>query len=162
MKRRMLAVAGLASLGVAGSTGLAQGATATIATVFGGVTAQDFPVVIQLSKTGRKVVSADIGLDLKCQMPPDITIPDGVKNIPVSKAGKFAAEQAVTHIPADPVAGIPAFDVSAKLTGTVNKARTRIKGTWQRKVVIYDPADPTGVAIVDTCDTGVLRYTAKN
>jgi hypothetical protein len=57
---------------------------------------------------------------------------------------------------------VPAIDVSASLTGTVNKARTQIKGTWQRKVVIYNPADPTGVAILDTCDTGVLRYTAKN
>ena len=126
------------------------------------MTAQDYPVVIQLSKTGRKVVRADIGLDLKCQIPPDITIPDGVKNIPVSAKGKFSAEQPVTRIPASPATGIPALDISAKLTGTVNKARTRIKGTWQRKVVIYDPNDPTGVAVVDTCDTGVLKFTLTN
>jgi hypothetical protein len=160
MKRRMLAIAALTSLAAAGPIAIAQGAT--LGTVFGGVTAQDFPVVIQLSKTGRKVVRADIGLDLKCQMPPDITIPDGVKAIPVSAAGKFSAEQPVTRIPADPVNGVPALEISAKLTGAVNKARTKIKGTWQRKVVIYDPNDPTGVAVLDTCDTGVLRYTATN
>jgi hypothetical protein len=160
MKRRMLAVAALASVAAAGPIAIAQGAT--LGTVFGGVTAQEFPVVIQLSKTGRKVVRADIGMDLKCQMPPDITIPDGVKNVPVSAAGKFSAEQPVTRVPADPASGLPALDVSARLTGTVNKARTRIKGTWQRKVIIYNPADPTGAAILDTCDTGVLSYTAKN
>jgi hypothetical protein len=160
MQRRMLAVAALASLGIAGPVALAQGAA--LGTVFGGVTAQDFPVVIQLSKTGRKVVRADIGLDMKCQMPPDITIPDGVKNIPVSAAGKFAAEQPVTRVAADPANGVPALDISAKLTGTVNKARTQIKGTWQRKVVIYNPADPTATQVLDTCDTGVLSYTARN
>lgn len=160
MKRRMLAVAALASFAAATPIAIAQGAT--LGTVFGGVTAQDYPVVIQLSKTGRKVVRADIGLDLKCQMPPDITIPDGVKNIPVSAKGKFGAEQPVTRIPADPAAGVPALDISAKLTGTVNKARTRIKGTWQRKVIIYNPADPTGVAVLDTCDTGVLKFTLTN
>jgi hypothetical protein len=158
MKRRMLAVTTLASLAAAGPIAIAQGAA--IATVFGGVTAQDFPVVIQLSKTGRKVVRADIGLDLQCQLPPNITIPDGVKNIPVSAAGKFTAEQPVTRVPAEN--GIPALDISAKLTGAVNRARTRIKGTWQRKVVIYDPNDPTGTAVLDTCDTGVLRYVANN
>jgi hypothetical protein len=161
MQRRMLAVAALASLAVAGPAALAQAATLTH-TVFGGVTAQDYPVVIQLSKTAKKVVRADIGLDLKCGMPPDITIPDGVKDVPVSAAGKFAAEQPVTRIPADPALGVPAFDVSAKLTGRVNKARTQIKGTWQRKVVIYNPADPTGAGILDTCDTGPLNFTAKN
>lgn len=160
MQRRMLAVAVLASLGVAGPVALAQGAT--LGTVFGGVTAQDYPVVIQFSKTFRKVTRADIGLDLACQMPPNIQIPDGVKNIPVSASGSFAAEQPVTRIPADPAAGVPALDISAKLTGKVNKARTSVKGTWQRRVVIYNPADPTGTAVLDSCDTGVLRYTAKN
>jgi len=165
MKRRMLAVGALTSLAVAGPITAAQGASSranvTQGVVYGAVTSQSFAVMIELSKTGRKVVKAAIGLDLKCQVPPDITIPDGVTNIPVSAAGKFQAEQAET-VPADPVSGVPRLDVTAKLTGQVNKARTRIIGTWTRKVVIYNPADPTGVAIADTCDSGLLRFTAKN
>jgi len=166
MPRRMLVVAALASLSVAGPITAAQGAASrskvTQGVVYGAVTAQGYPVVIKLSKTGRKVVRATVGIDLKCQVPPDITIPDDVKNIPVSAAGKFSAEQPVTRIPANPAAGTPAIDVSAKLTGQTNKARTRIKGTWQRKIVIYNPADPTGVAVLDTCDSGVLNFTATN
>ena len=160
MQRRMLAVTALASLGIAGPVALANGAT--IGTVYGGVTAQEYPVVLQLSKNGRKLVRADIGLEMKCQMPPDIEIPDGVKNIPIGAAGKFTASQPVTRVPADLAAGVPAFDVSAKLTGRVNKARTQIKGTWQRKIVLYDPADPTTTKVYDTCDTGVLSFTARN
>lgn len=166
MKRRMLAIAALASLAAAGPIAAAQGASSRAKTtqgvVFGAVTSQGFPVVIQLSKTGRQVVRATIGLELKCQVPPDVTIPDDVTRIPVSAAGKFTAEQPVTRIPADPVNQVPALDISGKLTGTVNKARTQVRGTWQRKVVIYDPTDPTGVKVLDTCDTGILSFTAKN
>lgn len=166
MKRRMLAVAALTSLAVAGPIAVAQGASSrakvTQGVVFGAVTSQGYPVVIQLSKTGRQVVRATIGMDLTCQVPPEITIPDDVEKLRVSAAGRFSAEQPVTRIPADPAAGTPALDVSAKLTGTVNKARTQIKGTWQRKIVIYNPADPTGTAVLDTCDSGVLRFTARN
>ena len=169
MQRRMLAVATLAALSVAGPIAAAQGAASkkvTQGVVYGAVTSQGYPVVIKLSKTGRKVVRATIGLDLKCQVPPDITLPDDVKDISVSAAGKFAAEQPAERVttPGDPAQGIPplTLEVSAKLTGKVNKARTRITGTWQRKVVIFNPADPTGVAILDTCDSGVLKYTATN
>jgi hypothetical protein len=170
MQRRMLAVATLAALSVAGPVAAAQGAASkskvTQGVVYGAVTSQGYPVTIKLSKTGRKVVRATIGIDLKCQIPPDITLPDDVKNIAVSAAGKFTAEQAPERITTagDPAQGIPpiTLEVSAKLTGQVNKARTRIKGTWQRKVVIFNPADPTGVAIADTCDSGVLKFTAEN
>lgn len=158
MQRRMLAVAALASLAVAGPVAIARAAT-TPHVVFGAVTTQGYPIVIKLAKSGRQVVRATIGLDLVCQKPPNITIPDDVTKIAVSATGRFTAEQPVTHIPADPTTMIPALDVSAKLTGRVNRARTEIKGTWQRKIVIYDVADPTKV--FDTCDTGPLRFTAK-
>lgn len=167
MQHRMLAVAALASVAAAGPIAGAQGASSktgvTQGVVFGAVTSQGFPVVIKIGKTkGKDVVKrATIGLDLKCQMPPDITIPDDVEEIPMTK-GKFAAEQAPQVIPADPTTGVPKLEVSAKLTGQMNARRTQIKGTWQRKVVIYNPTDPTGTAILDTCDTGVLNYTARN
>lgn len=166
MKRRMLAVAAMAVLAVAGSSAIADGATSpakvTQGVVFGAVTKQGYPVTIELSATGRKVVRATIGMELTCGMPPNIDIPDDVKNIPVSASGLFKASQPETTIPADPTTGAPKLVVSASLTGRVNKARTQIKGTWQRKIVIYNPADPTGVAVFDTCDTGPLAFKAKN
>ena len=167
MQRRMLAVATLAALAAAGPIGVAQGASSkskvTQGVVFGAVTSQDFPIVIELSKTGRKIVRATIGLDLKCATPDvSLTIPDGVRNVAVSASGKFTAEQPVTREPANTATGTPAYDFSAKFTGTVNKARTRIKGSWQRKLVLYNPADPTATQILDSCDTGVLSFTARN
>jgi hypothetical protein len=162
MQRRMLAVAALASLAVAGPVAIARAAT-TPHVVFGTVTSQGYPIVIKLSKSGRLVVRATIGLDLVCQQPPNITIPDDVTRIAVSATGRFSAEQPVTRVDANPATGVPALDVSAKLIGRVNKARTEIKGVWQRKIVIYDPADPMGVGTpLDTCDTGLLSFKATN
>jgi hypothetical protein len=171
MQPRILASAALASLAAAAPLAIAQGAGAQTkakakakvvqGVVYGGVTAQDYPIVLELSKSGRQVVKANIVLDLKCKAPPDGALPDSYTKLPISTAGKFSYTAPVTRIPANPTAKTPALDVSGTITGQVDKAKTRIKGTWQLKVVSYDPTDPTGAAVLDTCDSGVLHYTAR-
>ena len=69
MQRRMLAVAALAAVAATGPIAAAEGAASAKAAknfVFGGVTSSGYPVVIKLSKTGKQVVRATIGLELKC------------------------------------------------------------------------------------------------
>ncbi|HEY1539953.1 MAG TPA: hypothetical protein VGF63_11185 [Solirubrobacteraceae bacterium] len=168
MQRRILAVAVLASFAFTISSAPSGAATKSASkakvapgVVFGDVTKTGYGVVIELSKTGRKVVTAAIGLELVCGMPPNINLPDGFKDIAISKAGKFSSSLPVTRIPADPSTGQPAIDVSASIKGQLNKAKTSIAGTWQRRVVIYDPTDPTGVAVYDTCDSGAVKFRAK-
>jgi hypothetical protein len=163
----MLAAAALTAVTVAAPIAGAQGATATKAKVvqgvfYGGVTVAGYPVVIQLSATGRKVVRATIGLELKCTTPGDITLPDSFKDIPVSKTtGKFSHTYGPEEIAADPATGVSKVQVSGSISGTVNKAKTRVKGTWTQKIVAFSAADPTGATILDTCDSGVVSYTAK-
>jgi hypothetical protein len=165
MQPRILAAGAMASLATAGSLAVAQGAAATTkagvahGVIYGGFTTQDYPVVLELSKTGRQIVKASIVLDLKCAVPPDASLPDSYTKLPISAAGKFAYTAPVTRIPATPTT--PAIDVSGTITGQIDKAKTRIKGTWQLKIVSHDPMDPTGVAVSDTCDSGVLHYTAR-
>jgi hypothetical protein len=170
MQRRMLAVAALASMAaagpIAGAEGAASKAKALAGVVFGGTTTQDYPIVIELDKTGRKVAKLDIALDLTCQTPDTtITIPDGIDGtkatITVSKTGRFSAQQPVTRIPADAASGTPALDVSASITGRINAKKTSIKGSWERKVVFYDPTDPTTTKVLESCDSGSVRYSAK-
>lgn len=160
MQRRIFAIAALAACVVPLPTAVSA-AKAAAGVVYGAETSPGYPVVIELSKTGRKVVKASIGLELKCQMPPDVTLPDAIRNVPVSRTGRFRTSQPVTRIDADPATGQPALDVSASVIGRVNKARTRITGTWQRKIVIYNAGDPATSGVFDTCDTGALRFTAK-
>ena len=131
--------------------------------VFGGVTAQDYPGRHRAVEDRRQVVTATIGLDLKCQAPAGHHDPGRRHEEPRGQRRRQVRRRAARHArsPPTPRSGIPPFDVSAKLTGTVNKARTRIKGTWQRKVVIYDPTDPTGVADPRHLRQRRLKYTAK-
>ena len=58
---------------ITAAQGAASRSKVTQGVVYGAVTAQGYPVVIKVSKTGRKIVRATVGLDLKCQVPPDIT-----------------------------------------------------------------------------------------
>ena len=167
MQRRILAVAALTALVIGGPVAASGAATkkkaaptSAAAVVFGTVTKQGYPVVVELSKSAKKVVRAAIGLELECGMPPNITLPDAFTNMKISKAGKFADALPTTRVPADPSIGLPAVDVSAAISGRLNKARTSITGKWTRKVVIYEPSDPTGVAIQDTCLTTV-KFTAR-
>ncbi|MBA3748533.1 MAG: hypothetical protein H0W96_13725 [Solirubrobacterales bacterium] len=166
----MLSLAALAALALPAvvlSTGVAQGAVSkariTQGVVYGGVNASSgYPVVIELSKTGRKVVKATMGLELKCTMPGDVTVPDTFKNLPVSKTGKFAFSYGPEEFPAtDPASGVSKYQAFGSITGTVNKAKTRIVGTWSAKVVAYAASDPTGATVLDTCDSGTLSYRAK-
>jgi hypothetical protein len=171
MQRRMLSVAALASLAVAGPIAGAQGAASKSkvmqGVVYGGVTVvtnvagakeSSYPVVIKVNKAGTSVVKATIGLDLRCTAPGEITIPDEVSDVPIKK-GLFVAVQPVKHYDADAAADTPPFDVSARVTGRVNRAKTRIKGSWTRTLVLYDPAAPT--TVVDTC-AATVPYTADN
>jgi len=170
MQRRILATVALAACAVAAPVTAAQGsARSSVAqgVVYGGVTGaigdlQGYPVVLELNKAGTKVMKADIVLDLACQVPPNATgIGDRYKNIPIKK-GAFKGSFGPQRVAADPVKGTPALDLSGTIAGKVSKARTKITGTWSYKIVAYNPADPTGVAVLDTCDSGNVKYTAKN
>jgi hypothetical protein len=168
MQRRMLAVAALASVAAVVPITSAQGATAKSKTltdvVFGGVTAQDYPVVIELSKSAKKVVKATIGIELKCAAPGgDITVPDVFKDLPISSTGKFSYSYGPQEVPStDPTSPVSKVILSGSITGKLNKARTKITGTWNAKIIAISAADPTGNTILDTCDSGSLKYTAKN
>lgn len=178
MQRRMLAVAALTTLATAGPVAAAQGSASKPkvmqGVVFGGVTTvvsdgvrvPSYPVIIKINAAGTRVLRATIGLVLKCGEPPDIDIPDDVtprkgEPIPI-RNGRFSAEQPVERVAADPAKGTPAYDISATVTGRINRRHTRITGTWRRKIVIYSPADPTAATVADTCDSGPLKYTADN
>ena len=166
MQHRMLAVAALATIAAAAPLAAAQGATTSKAKVtqgvfYGGVTAAGYPVVIQLSKTGKKVVKATIGLELTCTTPGDVTLPDTFKNLPISSTGKFSYTYGPEEVVGDPATGVSKVQVSGSITGKVNQAKTRVNGTWNQKIVAFSAADPTGATILDTCDSGVVSYTAK-
>ncbi len=169
MQRRILDVAVRASCAVVGQVTAAQASVSTSkvtpGVVFGGVTGfggaglQGYPVVLELNKAGTKVRRADNVVDLACSVPPNLTgFGDDYENLAI-KRGTFKSSFGPERMPGNPALGVGPVDVSGSLTGRINKARTKITGTWSMKVVAYNP---TGVAVKDSCNSGAVRYTAKN
>ncbi len=169
MNRRILAVAAVATCAIAGPITATQASatksSVTQGVVLGGVTGvtagalQGYPIVFELNKAGTKVRRANIVIDLACTVPPNVTgLGDKYSNLAI-KRGTFKSSFGPERVPANPALGVGPVEVSGSLNGRINKARTKITGTWSLKFVAYDP---TGVAVKDSCNSGAIRYTAKN
>jgi hypothetical protein len=123
-------------------------------TVYGGVTAQDFPVVIETSRNGRKVVEAGIAIRLTCTSGAGIIVPDGYRAMSVSKKRKFTFSFGPV---VDRNDDGTSTDFEGSISGAFNKARTKVSGKWSLKATDRDAAG----AITDTCDSGSVSWTAK-
>lgn len=127
-------------------------ATKTSGTVYGGATSQGLPIVIQTSKSGRKV-KALIAIRLKCTSGAIFTLPDGY-SMAVSKKGKFGGTFGPeTNRNQDGTS----TDFEGSLSGTFNKARTKVSGKWSFKGTDRDMAG----AVTDTCDSGSVSWAVK-
>jgi hypothetical protein len=151
------AIAVAAPLAAAASdTGAARAAGAAArGVVYGGFTAQDWPVVVEVSKDRRRVVRTAIGLTLTCA-PSGFTvrIGDEYRNLPLSKKGRFSESFGPERM-TNPDGTSTEFQGS--VTGTTNAKRTKMSGTWQFTAVERDAAG----AVTDTCDSGKAAWTAK-
>jgi hypothetical protein len=123
-------------------------------TVYGGVTPQRFPVVIEASKNGRKVVEATIAIRLTCTSGGIVNLPDGYTAMSVSKKRKFSASFGPTTNRNDDGT---TTDFQGSISGAFNKARTKASGKWSLKATDHDAAG----AITDTCDSGSISWSAK-
>ena len=133
-----------------------SGATAAGAggTVYGGATGQDFPVVIETSKNGRKVVKARIAIRLTCTSGGSFALSDSYAGLSVNKRRRFSTSFGpVTNRNDDGTT----TDVQGAISGAFNKARTKASGTWSLKATDHD----TSGAVTDTCDSGNISWTAK-
>ncbi len=123
-------------------------------TVYGGATGQDFPVVIETSKNGRKVTKAKIAIRLTCTSGSTLTLPDGYTGLTVNKRRRFGTSFGPTTNRNDDGT---TMDVQGAISGALNKARTKASGTWSLKVTDHDMSG----AVTDTCDSGNINWTAK-
>jgi hypothetical protein len=100
------------------------------------------------------VVRALAAVDLKCTAGGTWTLPDEFVQLPVSRRGKFRiAYGPITQRNDDGTT----TDFQGKVTGALNSTRTRITGTWR---LVATDRDATG-AVTDTCDSGLLTWSAK-
>lgn len=133
----------------------AHGRTAAaVGVIYGGITSQQFPVVLQVSKSRRQIVSAIIGIRAICTSGSAFTAPDGYRRLSISRKGKFSASFGPDTIRHDDGT---TTDLEGSIRGTFNAARTRASGKWRFKGTDHDG---TG-AVTDTCDSGSVSWRAK-
>ena len=121
--------------------------------VYAGVTPQGFPVMVELSKSGRQVVRAVVGLALTCTSGGSIGLPDGWSRLTVRK-------RAFSQTFGPESQALPdgsTLEVQGAVSGNVNSSRTRIAGQWSLKLTVRDVAG----TVTDTCDSGTVSWTAK-
>jgi hypothetical protein len=140
------------SLAITAALGVPAAATAAAGVVYGGVTKESWPVMIQLSASGRQVVRAAIGLEMSCTSGDSYSERDGFTKLPVKKRRFGTSYGPSTQRYKDGTT----VDYEGSIRGRLNKARTRISGTWQLTETFYDGSGK----VTDTCRSGV-SWTAR-
>jgi hypothetical protein len=111
-------------------------------------------VVVTMNATRRQVVRAVAAVDAKCTSDLALTIPDRFTKLAVTKGGKFRVVYGPYTVRNDDGT---TTDWQGRMTGALNDAKTKIVGTWR---LIASDHDATG-AVTDTCDTGLLTWSAR-
>jgi hypothetical protein len=130
-----------------------SGVTIALGSVYGGVTDDGFGLVVEVSPSGRKVVRMATGLEIKCTSGASFSASDGWSGMRIAKR-KFSASFGPQPQRNDDGT---TTDFEGTVSGTFNRSRTKVSGTWTLKGTDRDAAG----AVTDTCDSGVLNWTAK-
>jgi hypothetical protein len=97
---------------------------------------------------------AVIGLHLRCTSGLEGDFSHGFFNVAVNKERKFRASFGPITQRADDGT---TYELEGDISGALNRARSKVSGKWHLKVTEHDSAG----AVTDTCDSGSVRWTAK-
>jgi hypothetical protein len=122
--------------------------------VFGGVTPQGWPVVVALNQARNRVDRVAIGLDMTCTSGDSFGTSDRFQALKLSRKGRFSTTFGPQRIDAG---GVPA-DVESRVVGRMSADRASVRGIWSLRITLYDPAT---AAVVDTCESGLVSWKAR-
>jgi len=129
----------------AGGSNLAAGQ------VLGGFTSQGWPVVLELSKDGKQIALAGIGLSMNCSSGAQFSTGDGWIHAPIAAGGKVREAAQITPAPKYSLTG-----GSDSFTGKLNRRQVAFSGTWQLHLTYSMSNGQT-----DQCDSGRVAFSAR-
>ncbi|HEX6653301.1 MAG TPA: hypothetical protein VF072_11200 [Thermoleophilaceae bacterium] len=115
---------------------------------FGGLTSDGWPVVAEVTSDGRRVKRIVGAIDSKCSQGGSYAVPSQWRDLRIRRSGAFKASYHDTGV----VDGVE-LTMSETLVGKVNRARTKLTGTWRASTTFKNPDGTT-----DVCDSGSLRF----
>ncbi len=121
--------------------------------VLGGFTSQGWPVVIVISKDGKRIGLVETGLNMSCTSGDSFPLLDGWVRLPIAANGSVRG-----HTTIQPASGsaVSITGGSDSFTGKLNRKRDTFAGTWQLQMSLAQTNGQT-----DQCDSGLVRFTAK-
>jgi len=132
----------------------ARTSAAAAGVVYGGVTPAGFGLMVEVNKSGRKIVRMHTGLRMQCTSGGVFAMPDNWANLRVSKQRKFGASYGPEVERNDDGT---TTDVEGTVSGKFNSSRSRLSGIWSLKLTVRDAAG----TVMDTCDSGIVNWKAK-
>ncbi len=135
-------------------TPAARSAAATAGVVYGGVTAEGFGLMVEVNKSGRKIVRMHTGLRLECTSGVVAGQPDNWNNLRVNRQRRFSASFG-PEVQSNGDGTTTA--VEGTVRGRFNSSRSSVSGTWSLTLTRRDAAG----TVMDTCDSGNINWRAK-
>jgi hypothetical protein len=130
----------------------APAAAAPSGVVYGGETAQEWPVVVQLAKDRKSVAKLAIGLTLKCGGGTSLGNHDRYDKLKLTVSGRFEDSYGpVTTRNGDGTTTDYHGSVTGRVTSAKVTATSRLQGDF------YDASG----RLTDTCDSGKVSWTAR-
>ena len=131
----------------------ADGASAASRSVitFGGLTSDGWPVMAQVSSDGRRVKRIVGAIYASCSQGGGFAAPSQWRDLRISRSGAFKASYHDSGV----VDG-EEITISETLVGKVNRARTKVTGTWRASTTFKEPDGTT-----DVCDSGSLKFSLR-
>jgi hypothetical protein len=118
----------------------------------GGLTSQSWPFVIEISRNGRMVSGAAVGLDMTCTSGDQFSVPDGWSRLPVGRDGRV---DGVVAVPPSSGASASITGGSDSFTGKLNRRRATFSGVWDLHLNFSLSNGQT-----DSCDSGGVKVSA--
>jgi len=119
----------------------------------GGFTSQSQPVVLEISKSTKRLELAVADLQLTCSSGGQLIVRGGWLALPISASGQVHASRLI------PPSGGSASAVtggSDNFSGKLNRKKATFSGTWQMQVAFSMPSGQT-----DQCQSGRVTFRAR-
>jgi hypothetical protein len=120
--------------------------------VLGGLTRQQWPVIVRTTANGKSVAEIVAGIDASTDEY-QLTLPDGYLDLRVKK-GRFGMTWGPEKL--DFGQGYVA-ECSGEMRGKFSRDRSKVSGTWTYRATVRDPAG----AVVANHDSGVIAWSAR-
>jgi hypothetical protein len=121
--------------------------------VFGGLSAQNWPVVLAISPNSRRLRLAVIGVRMGCSSGGSFAVEDAFGGLAIGATGKVHAAGRIRPVP---LPNVSLIGGSHSMTGVLHRRSSTFTGFWHLHLD-YRLSDGT----TDHCDSGVVAFVAQ-